>query len=152
VTTLPNQNTTVQNTPLQPNKLLNFALDLQLPETIAYTQPYWLAEEATVGMYTVSNPTEIGLPEKERDAKVVFTVSIEGVEIPFERTVVYKYNDDVKGEMYNFLDIVPEATSTFTEKVLLFTNEKSKTVGVKVKAGKDAIKGIVQLDLGKDWK
>jgi hypothetical protein len=54
--------------------------------------------------------------------------------------------------MYNFLDIVPEATSTFTEKVLLFTNEKSKTVGVKVKAGKDAIKGIVQLDLGKDWK
>jgi hypothetical protein len=111
-----------------------------------------LAEEATVGMYTVSNPTEIGLPEKERDVKVVFTVSIEGVEIPFERTVVYKYNDDVKGEMYNFLDIVPEATSTFTEKVLLFTNEKSKTVGVKVKAGKDAVKGIVQLDLGKDWK
>lgn len=152
VTTLPNQSTTVQNATLQPNKLLNFALDLQLPETITYTQPYWLAEEATVGMYTVSNPTEIGLPEKERDAKVVFTVSIEGVEIPFERTVVYKYNDDVKGEMYNFLDIVPEATSTFTEKVLLFTNEKSKTVGVKVKASKDAVKGIVQLDLGKDWK
>ena len=152
VTTLPNQSTTVQNATLQPNKLLNFALDLQLPETIAYTQPYWLAEEATVGMYTVSNPIEIGLPEKERDVKVVFTVSIEGVEIPFERTVVYKYNDDVKGEMYNFLDIVPEATSTFTEKVLLFTNEKSKTVGVKVKAGKDAVKGIVQLELGKDWK
>ncbi|MGL2994500.1 PIG-L family deacetylase [Flavobacterium sp. TSSA_36] len=152
VTTLPNQNTMVQNSKLDTNQSNTLTLDFQLPETIAYTQPYWLAEEANVGMYTVSNPTEIGLPEKERDAKVVFTVSIEGVEIPFERTVVYKYNDDVKGEMYNFLDIVPEATSTFTEKVLLFTNEKSKNVGVKVKAGKDAVKGIVQLELGKDWK
>ena len=152
VTTLPSQNTTIQNTPLSQNKTINFSLDLSVPETMAYTQPYWLAEKATVGMYTVSNPNEIGLPEKERDAKVVFTVAIEGVEIPFERSVVYKYNDDVKGEMYNFLDIVPEATSTFTEKVLLFTNEKSKSVGIKIKAGKEAVKAIVQLELGKEWK
>ncbi len=67
-----------------------------------------LKKKQAVGMYTVSNQENIGIPDIIREVKVVFNVKISGVEIPFERTVVYKYNDGVKGEMYNFLDIVPE--------------------------------------------
>jgi hypothetical protein len=38
----------------------------------------------------------------------------------FERTVIYKYNDDV-GEMYNYLDIVPEVTTGIINKVAFNT-------------------------------
>ncbi|SMO49969.1 N-acetylglucosaminyl deacetylase, LmbE family [Flavobacterium nitrogenifigens] len=151
VTTLPNNQTTAQNIVLKNNNDQRINLQLQLPNNIEYTQPYWLKEKATVGMYTVSNQENIGIPDIIRDTKVIFNVKVNDVEIPFERTVVYKYNDGVKGEMYNFLDIVPEVTTSILERVLIFGNTKSKMVPVKVRAGKDDVKGNLQLELPKSW-
>jgi len=151
VITLPDNKTTVQNTILQNNNDQKINLQIQLPLTIEYTQPYWLKEKASVGMYTVSNQENIGIPDIIREVKVIFNVKINGVEIPFERTVVYKYNDGVKGEMYNFLDIVPEVTTSILERVLLFGSSKSKMIPVKVRAGKDNSKGNLQLELPKSW-
>ena len=152
VTTLPEQKTTALNTNLKNNTLQNSALDLQLPQSVNYTQPYWLKEKGTVGLYTVEDQKNIGIPDIIREVKVVFNVKINGVEIPFERTVVYKYNDNVKGEIYNFLDIVPEITTTIQDKVLLFPNTKPKYVGITLKSGKDEVKGSLKLDLPKEWK
>lgn len=152
LTSLPDNITTIKNGLfLKKNIDQRFKLQIQLPDAIEYTQPYWLKEKATVGMYTVSNQEIIGVPDIIRDVKVVFNVRINGVEIPFERTVVYKYNDGVKGEMYNFLDIVPEVTTSILERVLIFKDSKSKMVPVKVRAGKDVIKGNLQLELPKNW-
>ena len=151
ITTLPDNKTIPQNSVLKNNNDQKFSIQLQLPENLEYTQPYWLKEKATVGMYTVSNQEIIGIPDIIREVKVVFNVKINGVEIPFERTVVYKYNDGVKGEMYNFLDIVPEVTTSILEKVLIFKDTKSKMIPVKVRAGRDGIKGNLQLELPKSW-
>ncbi|MBF2709819.1 PIG-L family deacetylase [Flavobacterium soyangense] len=152
VTTLPESKNTSQNLSLENNISQFINLDLQLPSTIEYTQPYWLKEKATEGLYTVSNQKIIGIPDIIREVKVVFNVQINGVEIPFERTVVYKYNDDVKGEMYNYLDIVPEVTTSILDKVSLFKDNKKKYLAVKIKAGKDSVKGDLQLELPKNWQ
>ncbi|MEN2403097.1 PIG-L family deacetylase [Flavobacterium sp. MC2016-06] len=151
VTTLPDNKNTPQNVILKNNDDQKINLEMQLPANIEYTQPYWLKEKATVGMYTVSNQEIIGIPDIIREVKVVFNVKINNVAIPLERTVVYKYNDGVKGEMYNFLDIVPEVTTSILEKVLIFRDTKSKMVPVKVRAGKDAVAGNLQLELPKNW-
>lgn len=152
VTALPEQKTTVLNSDLKNNSVQNSTIDLQLPQSLNYTQPYWLKEKGTVGLYTVLDQKNIGIPDIIRETKVIFNVKIDGTEIPFERTVVYKYNDDVKGEMYNFLDIVPIVTTAIQDKVLLFPNAKPKYVGITIKAGKNDIKGNLKLDLSKDWK
>jgi LmbE family N-acetylglucosaminyl deacetylase len=151
VTTFPNPKTTIQNKSLTTNVLQNINLDLQLPSTIEFTQPYWLKDKGTAGMYTVSEQKNIGIPDVIREVKVVFTIKINEIEIPFERIVVYKYNDDVKGEMYNYLDVVPEVTTAILDKVSLFTTTKKKYIGVKIKSGKDAVKGDLQLELPKSW-
>jgi LmbE family N-acetylglucosaminyl deacetylase len=152
LTSLPDNKTTVKfKFFLKNNNDQRFKLEIQLPETIEYTQPYWLKEKASVGMYTVSNQEIIGIPDIIRDVKVTFNIRINGIDIPFERTVVYKYNDGVKGEMYNFLDIVPEVTTSILEKVLIFKDTKSKMIPVKVRAGKNGIKGDLQLELPKSW-
>ncbi|CAM3713196.1 PIG-L family deacetylase [Flavobacterium chungbukense] len=151
IKTLPDNKTISQNIDLKNNSDKKINLQLQLPENIEYTQPYWLKEKATVGMYTVSNQEIIGIPDIIRETKVVFNVKINDTEIPFERIIVYKYNDGVKGEMYNFLDIVPEITTSILEKVLIFRDTKSKMIPVKVRAGKDNVKGNLQLELPKSW-
>lgn len=152
ITTLPEQKNQVLNINLNNNSLQNTTIDLQLPKLIAYTQPYWLKEKGTVGLYTVEDQKNIGVPDIIRETKVIFNVKINDQEIPFERNVVFKYNDPVKGEMYNFIDIVPEITSTILDKVLLFPTAKSKSVAVRLKSGKDDLKGNIKLDLPKDWK
>lgn len=151
VTTLPEGINTAQNRELKNNILNNIPLDLQVPEAINYTQPYWLQEKGSVGMYTVNQQQNIGIPDIIREIKVVFTLEINEIEIPFERTVIYKYNDDVKGEVYNYLDIVPEITTSIIDKVLLFKDTKIKYVGVKIKTGKNAVKGNLQLELPQNW-
>lgn len=124
---------------------------LNLNNTIDYTNAYWLNQVGTDGMYRVDEQEKIGLPDVIRQVTVGFWIEILGVEIPFDRKVVYKYNDDVKGEVYQPLDIVPVATSTIAEKVYIFNNDRSKTITVKVKAGKDKIAGNVKLQLPENW-
>ena len=151
VTILPEQKNFAFSTPLKNNISQTKTLDLKLATTLEYTQPYWLKEKGTVGMYTVADQKNIGIPDIIREVKLLFNVKINGIEIPFERTVVYKYNDNVKGEMYNYLDIVPEVTTSITDHVSFFINGNKKSVAVKVKAGKDDIKGSVQLELPENW-
>ncbi|MES2574728.1 MAG: PIG-L family deacetylase [Bacteroidota bacterium] len=152
VTILPESKNIAQNLVLKGNMLQNINLDIQLPSSLDYTQPYWLKEKGTVGMYIVPDQKNIGIPDIIREVKVVFNIQISGIEIPFEQIVVYKYNDNVKGELYNYLDIVPEISARIVDKVLFFTNNKSKSIAVKIKAGKDGVKGQIQLELPEIWE
>lgn len=150
--TFPPAMTTQQVTELKNNVANTFNITLEIPQDFDYTQPYWLKEKGTVGMYRVDEQKNIGVPDVIRQVKVTFNIGINGVTIPYERDVVHKYNDDVKGEVYKPFDIVPDVTTSITEKVTIFNNDKSKTVGVKVRSGKDGVKGEVKLELPDNWK
>jgi LmbE family N-acetylglucosaminyl deacetylase len=149
---MPEGKNTNLNSELKNNIPINNKLIIKLPETVNYTNPYWLNEKGTVGMYAVNEQQNIGFADVIREVKLMFNIEINGVIIPFERNVIYKYNDPTKGEIYNPLDIVPEITTSIIDKVALFNSSKSKTIGVKIKAGKEAISGILKLDLPSNWK
>jgi len=152
IVSMPEGKDTVLNIELKNNISLNKNLDILLPDSAYYTNPYWLNEKGSVGMYQVNEQQKIGVADIIREVKLVFTIEINGVNIPFERNVIYKYNDPTKGEIYNPLDIVPEISISIIEKVVLFNSSKSKTIGVKIKAGKDSENGILKLDLPSNWK
>ena len=151
INTVPNSFTTLSITELPNNKLVNQTIELQITDANDYTNPYYLKEQGTDGMYVVNNQENIGKPDVIRQIKVTFLIEIDGVTIPFERNVVYKYNDDVKGEVYQPLDVVPVVTSSIQEKVYIFPNNKEKAVTVKIKAGKDAVSGTIQLEIPQNW-
>ncbi|MBS7786684.1 PIG-L family deacetylase [Flavobacterium sp. CYK-55] len=137
---------------LKNNKDITEEVDFIIPEKITYTQPYWLENEGNVGMYRVDDQKKIGLPDVIREVKVIFNLDFSGVSIPFERTAVYKYNDDVKGEVYQPFDIVPEISTTITNKVLLFNKHRAQEIEVKVKAGREKVNGQLMLQLPPEWK
>jgi len=139
-------------TPLKKNVSLTETISIDLPNNFDFTNAYWLNQPGTNGMYRVDNQEEIGLPDVIRYVKVGFWIGIDNVTIPFERMVVYKYNDDVKGEVYQPLDVVPLVTSSIAEKVYIFNSDRSKTISVKIKAGKDNISGNAKLQLPEGWK
>lgn len=137
--------------PLENNQGRKLDLDYQVGEAAKFTQPYWLEKAGTTGMYRVDNPRLVGKPDIIRDHKLTFVISVSGVDMPFDRNLIYKMNDDVKGEVYTPFDIVPIVSTSIEEKVLLFRDNQSKTVQVKVKAGADKVRGTLQLTLPSGW-
>ena len=138
--------------PLENNKPVNQTIELDFSSISEYTQPYYLKEKGTIGMYRVDDQKNIGKPDIIREAKVTFNIEINGVVIPFVNNIVYKYNDGVKGEVYQPLDIVPLITSSIKEKVYIFPNSKEKTISVVIKSGNDNVQGTVQLNVPTNWR
>lgn len=116
-----------------------------------YTSPYWLTEKGSLGMYQVPENLT-GLPEAPASEKVIFELNFGDITIPFEREIVYKFNDPVAGEVYRPLEVLPEVTASITEKVLIFDDEQPRTVEVVVRAGRNAISGELTLEHPSNWK
>jgi LmbE family N-acetylglucosaminyl deacetylase len=116
------------------------------------TQPYWLMESGTLGMYQVLDLEKIGEPDVIRKHQFEFELDVLGANIKIKRPLVYKYNDAVLGEVYEPFDIVPEITSEFEQKIEIFKPNEVKKIGVKIWAEKQNVQGTIALNLPKDWE
>lgn len=118
----------------------------------AFTTAYWLREEGNLGMYKVTDQQLIGLPETPREFKAVFTLSLNGTEIPFPIPLVYKYNDRVNGEVYEPFEIVPTLGARLQEPVFIFADAEPKKIIVEITAYRDSIEASVNLDHPEGWR
>jgi len=117
-----------------------------------YTSPYWLNEKGTLGMYKVNDQKIIGNPETKKETIAYFDLEVNEVKIPFEKELVFKKNDPVKGEVYKPFEIVPEVSVGLLDKVIIFKDGNSKKIEVKLTSYKDNIKGKVSLKVPNSWK
>ena len=152
VTILPENKIIPQNIELKNNVNESVVIPIHLPAALEFTAPYWLKAEGTVGMYRVDDQNNIGKPDIIREVKTIFNIKIDGVTIPFARTVIYKYNDPVTGEVYRPFDIEPLVTTSFVNKVTIFSTNAKQTIEVKVQSGAANTSGNLKLELPKDWK
>ncbi|APS39484.1 PIG-L family deacetylase [Salegentibacter sp. T436] len=148
----PNDSKVQPETELKNNENWQNKIALKVPEKTSYTTPYWLEEESKNGMYIVKNRELIGLPERPGLTKAVFKLNFKDVSLNFEKPIVYKYNDAVFGETYQPFEVIPKVSLAFEEDVIIFENEESKKVSVKLTSGKPNIQGEVNLTAGENWK
>ena len=141
-----------QNISLNNNKANELAIDITLPQNLDYTEPYWLKNQPTIGMYSVKDQNLIGTPDIVRPLKVQFDLKYDSTIIPFTRDVIYKFNDRVLGEVYKPFDIIPSVTLNVIDDVQIFPNNNPKKILVSVKALRDNVAGTVELQLPKNWK
>ncbi len=140
----------------QPNRLgdnesYTREVALKIPDNTSFTSPYWLMEKGTLGTYKVTDPKLIGKPETPRAFTATFNLDFNGIQIPVDKPIVYKYAKPEKGELYQPFEIVPEATASFMDKVLIFATGSPKRVPVTIKAHKDSISGRLELQYGTGW-
>ncbi len=140
------------NGQLENNKRENHELTIKLNSSKNYSAPYWLTEQATLGMYKVSDQTLIGKPETPRSLSAIINTTISGVNIPFKKDVIYKYAKREIGEVYEPFEILPEVSASIVNKVNIFSDGSSKKIPVKIKANKENLTGSISLAYPKDWK
>ncbi len=138
-------------TPLKKDERYNLNSVAGTFSATEYSTPYWLKEEGTIGMYKVTNKDLIGFPEDASNFPITFQLTIEGIPISYTKNLVYKYNDPVKGEVYQPFDVLPEATSSIPEKVIIYSTSEAKKIPVKISAGKDNVSGTIRLEYPSGW-
>lgn len=151
VTSTIDENIMVKEANLNYNQKFSFKETIQI-KTSNYTDPYWLKNEASLGMYSVADQNLIGKPETPRASTIDFNLVIENVPITFTKNVVRRYAERDKGEIYEPFEIVPLVTTKLKDKVLIFSDATPQEVAVSVKAGSNFASGEVRLELPENWQ
>ena len=118
---------------------------------LAYSDPYWLKNDWSLGMYDVKDQKLIGNPETDRSFQVEFVLNIWEQDIVFTKNVVRRYSKRDKGELYDPFEILPRVTTKLKEKVILFPENKPKVIAVAVRSGSNKIKGTLSLEVPSGW-
>lgn len=142
-----------KNIEVELNQNIEHQIDwaLVLPENTPYTIPYWLDKPSDGELYNVSDLMDRGKAEKKAPLTVDFKMLISGEEITLNLPVVYKWNDHIKGEQYEPLEIVPPVYVELSGKSYVFANGGDKQVSVTVTAAKSNVEGTLQLKHPKGW-
>ena len=143
---------TTLNLTLKPNDVILFPTTLTIPKTQKISQPYWLEKPIEKGVFQVDNQQLIGLPENPPALTASYTFEIEGQRFTFTRPVVYKSTDAVDGETYRPFIVQPDVTANLTERVFTFSDTKSKTAEVVLKAGRANVTGTLTLTIPTGWR
>ena len=145
------QRTISKEVELMPNIKINFQESIFL-KTTNFSDPYWLRNQATMGMYAVAQQDLIGKPETPKLTKIEFHLIIHKTPIIITKNIIRRYAERDKGEIYEPFEILPKVTTKLTDKVLVFPKDQAQKVLVEVRAGATNVSGKVRLRLPQDWK
>ncbi|WP_431135408.1 PIG-L family deacetylase [Psychroserpens mesophilus] len=136
---------------LDNNTSYEFKETLKINNNQDVSTPYWLTKKGSLGMYTVTDKSLIGKPERPSALNVTFNLNIESVNISYTKPIVYKTNDPVKGEVYKPFEIIPEASAKISERVIILDADAPREIEIIVKAGRNNLEGYIQIEHPDDW-
>lgn len=140
------------STGLKKNATLIFKSEKKLNGDLNYSDPYWLKEPHSQGLFTVKDKALIGSPENQPAVTFDFTFTLLGEQLVIHSPLIYKWTDPVKGELMRPFEIVPPVFVNLNKPVYLFSDQSQKEVTVILKSSKDNCSGKVELKLPADWK
>ena len=142
-----------QELELRPNQpVTRDTIDRDFP-SVPLTQPYWLREPGTPGMYRIqSDPTPVGQPETSAryEVRQQFMVGSERVDIPVEPVQITA--DPAKGEIHRQLAVIAPVSLTPARTVQFFNPGSEHPVELEITAYRDDQEGVVALVAPDGWK
>lgn len=138
-------------TTLIDNKRFTSELNFILPKGMSYSNPYWLVDKGSLGMYSVQDQALRGKPENDPVLSAEVAINVGGEQINLTIPVIYKRTDPVDGEVYEPISIGPPVMVNMSGGVLVFGDDQPKSIDVRVIAGKQNVEGNVGLNLPAGW-
>lgn len=122
-----------------------------LPVDAPLTQPYWLRQEGTEGMFRVDDAALIGLAENPPVFPVEQVFEIDGETLVIADEPVQVINDPVRGERRRPLEVISPVVVSWTDDLQLFTPGSTKAVTVELTASRNNSEGSLQIDGPAGW-
>jgi LmbE family N-acetylglucosaminyl deacetylase len=133
------------------------SLDLDFTHELAglpLTQPYWLREEPTTGMFRVADAKLIGQPVDPPVLPLTefFQVRTNSEPIAIETVPVEAGTEAGKFEARRTLEVIPPVSLDFTSDVKLFTPGSTSAVEIEITAARAHSTGTLKLNAPAGWK
>lgn len=135
-------------TELRPNEPVARDESQTIPATMPPTQPYWLREEASSGIYHVADQRLIGRPENPPTFPVEFVFEVGGQKLVVADEPVSTAD---QGRLRQLAVIAPVALN-FGSVVALFKPGATKSIQVEVTSERRAAAGRLRLQAPSGWK
>ena len=123
-----------------------------LPPRTPISQPYWLREEASPGLFRVDETKLIGQPENPPAFPVEFVFSVGGQTFVVATEPVQIVAGAPAAQQRRKLAVIPPVSLGFPYEVELFAPGATKTAVVEVTAARADSSGTVRLSGPADWK
>lgn len=140
------------NKGLSANTVERISLNVELPIDSPLTRPYWLEDEANVGIYNLRNQRLLQLESIPPPVSVSAVVEVEGRSVSLNVPVVQVISDPVKGEVHEQVVIRPEVTVSPDNSILLFENARAKEIEVLLQSNVERAVGKLTAVGPRDWK
>jgi len=127
-------------------------IELNIPQNVSYSQPYWLREKAGKAMAKVDDQQLIGLADSTPAYSAVFHVSAGSEVLDYKIPVLYRWIDPVLGERYRVFGITPEVSIQIQQPVSIFSDSETKNISMTLQANAPDVQGNLKLQLPKGWK
>jgi LmbE family N-acetylglucosaminyl deacetylase len=116
------------------------------------SQPYWLREEPTAGLYTVSEPNLIGRPENPPAFPVEQIFEIGGQTFVVAGEPVQVTPGSTHGEVRRPLEVVAPVSLAWTHPLELLAPGARKTITLELTAARAGVVGTLQLEVPAGWR
>ena len=123
-----------------------------LPTTLPLSEPYWLREEPTTGMFRVDDLKLIGRPESPPPFPVEYLFRVGDQTLVVTDEPVQAGTEFGKFETRRTLKIIPPVSLRCEEEVKLFAPGSSRKLTIEVTAARADLKGELSLDTPDGWK
>ncbi len=135
---------------LELNRVAEQSESVAIPAEACYSQPYWLAENAT-GQPACRGAAGTPGPPPVLLATFDFETA-DGTEVQIEKPVLYRWVDPSLGERSRPLAVVPPVTVAFTNETRIFPSAAPAEVAVRLTSNQGQADVTVQLDAPPGWK
>jgi LmbE family N-acetylglucosaminyl deacetylase len=122
-----------------------------LPETTPVSQPYWLRDPGTPGMFRVDDQRLIGRPQNAPAVPVQDVFEVGGQKLVVTGEAVEAVQDGARGRVLRHLDVIPPVSLSFASAVELFGPGASRAVDVEVAASRKGAAGSLRLEAPAGW-
>jgi LmbE family N-acetylglucosaminyl deacetylase len=122
-----------------------------LPKETPLSQPYWLREQGTPGMFRVDDPSLIGTPENPPAVPVEDVFEVGGQTLVVADEAVALAHDPARGEFRRRLDVVAPASLGFATSIAIFAPGAARSVAVDVVSTRSGTAGSLSLEAPAGW-
>jgi LmbE family N-acetylglucosaminyl deacetylase len=126
--------------------------EITLPANTPLSQPYWLREPPSTGMFRVDDPALIGRPENPPVFPIEMTFAVGSQTLVVQDEPVQTSSNPDKSETRRHLTVVPPVSLRCVSGVELFAPGASREVEIEVAAFRAGAAGTAQLDSPADWR
>jgi hypothetical protein len=123
-----------------------------LPPDTPLSQPYWLRQEGTPGMFSVSDPSLIGRPENPPAIPVEDSFRIGDQVLVVRHEAMFAERDEARGVTERRPQIVAPVSLAFAAHVQLFQPGSPRNVTVTVTAARPNDSGFLRLEAPAGWR